>query len=427
MDRPTNPDRDNALARYDSIWDDYFDSLEGRGIEFEEFGASLQEAHELKERLRKTGAVFRNGEASIVKGGLSPACVACTGPGGSRTFYLSLACHRNCYFCFNPNQQDYDHYLTHDYPWEEELEDFARQAGTSACVGLTGGEPLLRPDETVRFFERCQVFLPSAHTRLYTAGDLLDEDLLRRLAAARLSEIRLSVKLDDPPAARERVRANILLAKQYVPAVMVETPCIPGTYDEMCEVLLFLEETGASGINLLEFCYPFHNWDEFAKRGFKIKNPPFPVLFEYGYAGSLPVAGSEVLALRLMAFAFEKNLNLDIHYCSLENKHRSEIRQMNERRFANDSLFWLDPEDFFLKAAKVYGDDREPTATMLQRAGCPERIEDEEERSLLFPVRYMPELSGSPVQPVISYNVLVAKEQGQGIREVELEPFGDDA
>ena len=371
--------------------------------------------------------MFRNGEASIVKGGLSPACVACTGPGGSRTFYLSLACHRNCYFCFNPNQQDYDHYLTHDYPWEEELEDFARQAGTSACVGLTGGEPLLRPDETVRFFERCQVLLPSAHTRLYTAGDLLDEDLLRRLAAAGLSEIRLSVKLDDPPAARERVRANILLAKKYVPAVMVETPCIPGTYNEMCEVLLFLEEAGASGINLLEFCYPFHNWDEFAKRGFKIKNPPFPVLFEYGYAGSLPVAGSEVLALRLMAFAFEKNLNLDIHYCSLENKHRSEIRQMNERRFANDSLFWLDPEDFFLKAAKVYGDDREPTATMLQRAGCPERIEDEEERSLLFPVRYLPELSGSPVQPVISYNVLVDKEQGQGIREVELEPFGDEA
>ena len=47
MDRPTNPDRERALARYDSIWDDYFGSLEGRGIEFEEFGASLQEAHEL--------------------------------------------------------------------------------------------------------------------------------------------------------------------------------------------------------------------------------------------------------------------------------------------------------------------------------------------------------------------------------------------
>lgn len=131
MDRPTNPDRDNALARYDSIWDDYFGSLEDRGIEFEEFGASLQEAHELKERLRKAGAVFRNGEASIVKGGLSPACVACTGPGGSRTFYLSLACHRNCYFCFNPNQQDYDHYLTHDYPW-------GRRAGGLRPAGPAG-------------------------------------------------------------------------------------------------------------------------------------------------------------------------------------------------------------------------------------------------------------------------------------------------
>ena len=62
-----------------------------------------------------------------------------------------------------------------------------------------------------------------------------------------------------------------------------------------------------------------------------------------------------------MTFAFEKNLDLDIHYCSLENKHRSEIRQLNERRFANDSLFWLDPEDFFLKAAKVYGLSLIPT------------------------------------------------------------------
>lgn len=161
MDRPTNPDRDNALARYDSIWDDYFGSLEGRGIEFEEFGASLQEAHELKERLRKAGAVFRNGEASIVKGGLSPACVACTGPGGSRTFYLSLACHRNCYFCFNPNQQDYDHYLTHDYPWEEELEDFARQAGALGLHRLgRAGNPFSGPTRPCGSSRGAKSFFP---------------------------------------------------------------------------------------------------------------------------------------------------------------------------------------------------------------------------------------------------------------------------
>ena len=67
-----------------------------------------------------------------------------------------------------------------------------------------------------------------------------------------------------------------------------------------------LDQVGAFGINLLEFCYPMGAWDEFERRGFSVKNPPFPVLYDYGYAGGLPLAGSESLCLELLEYALDE-------------------------------------------------------------------------------------------------------------------------
>ena len=47
------------------------------------------------------------------------------------------------------------------------------------------------------------------------------------------------------------------------------------------------------------------------------KNPPFEVLYDYGYAGGLAVAGSEQACLELVLFALEKGLSLGVHYLSL--------------------------------------------------------------------------------------------------------------
>ena len=60
---------------------------------------------------------------------------------------------------------------------------------------------------------------------------------------------------------------------------MVEMPVIPGTGKAMRRLLDRLDQVGAFGINLLEFCYPMGAWDEFERRGFSVKNPPFPVLY----------------------------------------------------------------------------------------------------------------------------------------------------
>ena len=44
---------------------------------------------------------------------------------------------------------------------------------------------------------------------------------------------------------------------------------------------------------------------------------PFPVLYDYGYAGGLPLAGSELLCLELLEYALDEGLSLGVHYLSL--------------------------------------------------------------------------------------------------------------
>ena len=73
----------------------------------------------------------------------SPACVACKKGVGIATFFISLRCHRDCYYCFNPNQMDYEFHTSHTRDLVQELDEIAAQGQQVNCLELTGGEPLL--------------------------------------------------------------------------------------------------------------------------------------------------------------------------------------------------------------------------------------------------------------------------------------------
>ncbi|MBR3689714.1 MAG: radical SAM protein, partial [Eggerthellaceae bacterium] len=349
-----------AVRKYAAVEDSYVNALREKGLKFAERGAGEERIAQLREELASRGAQFKNAGASIVVGWQSKACVECTGSNGSETFSTTFKCHRDCYFCFNHNQADYDTFFKEGCPWEEGLERSAREnQGKLACVGLTGGEPLLVLDDSIRFLEQAREAFPGAHLRMYTSGDLLTEKAAIRLRDAGLEEIRFSVKDFDPEDLQERVLAAMELACRYIPDVMVEMPIIPGTGERMKWLFKRFDEIGIKGINMLEFCFPFCNWEEFDKRGLLIRNPPFPIMYDYGYSGGLPIAGSEELILELMLHGMDEGVSFGMHYCSLENKHRSEMRQMNERGARIHPCFEFDSGDFFLKTAKVFGEDRD--------------------------------------------------------------------
>lgn len=406
------------LDEYAAIEQECVEAFASQGVSFAPRGSHEDAVFELRRRAFEQGARFLNGGASVSHGFLSSACRACVGDRGSRTFYLNLRCNRDCFFCFNPNQADYEEHLRHDTPWREDLAKFSRTERVSH-IGLTGGEPLLFKERAYEFFERASELNPDAHLRLYTSGTSFDDDCCTALAERGLSEIRFSIKLDEGEEAVSETLRRIELARRRIPDVMVEMPVVPGTLERMKRLLVELDERGVRGINLLEFCYPLRDWSEFAMRGFRVKNPPFEVLYDYAYAGGLPIAGSEEESLELLLYAMEEGLGLGVHYCSLANKNRDQVLWLNRTAQLDTAVYELDPEDWFYKAAKVFDEDVATSKKILDEGGHPFRLE-EDGSCLVFHPALRPIVAAHGAVPALSYNVVETKGGESYVRELKL-------
>jgi pyruvate formate-lyase activating enzyme-like uncharacterized protein len=372
------------------------------------------------EALRKKGAVVRNDSKSIYTNRISSACLACQTGVGSTTFFISLKCHRDCFFCFNPNQEGYEYFRDHPRDVEAELESLRASGGKVNHLALTGGEPLLHKEEAIRFFQEARKDFSEVYTRLYTCGDQLDRPTLHAFKDAGMDEIRFSLRIQDSAKAQQHTYNQIALALEYIPQVMVEMPVLPGTLGEMKRVLTELERLKIFGINLLEFCFPLHNADAFRRQGFRIKSKPFRVLYNYWYAGSLPVAGSEMECLDLIDFALDEKLKLGVHYCSLENKNTGQIYQQNSIRPLPKTMQFSNT-DYFLKSAKVFGEDILPVQRFFQKTGYKNYEINSEHNYLEFHVSQIRSLKQFDIEIGLSSNVLETRDGERYVRELKVD------
>jgi len=413
-----NPKLAAYASMYVDIYDDFMRQVEATGVEIDTED-HRREAGAMAERLRRRGAIFRNDDKSIYINRISPACIACQKGINSQTFFLSLRCNRNCFFCFNPNQEGYEFFQQRLRDCRKELEQIRAAGQTLEYVGLTGGEPLVHRKQVMEFFTHARELFPGVHTRLYTNGDLADKETLQELRAAGLHEIRFSIRMHEHEAQQRFTLNRIALAREYIPAVMVEMPILPDTLDAMKGVLVELDRLGIYGMNLLEFCYPLVNAKTFRAKSYKIKNPPYRVLYNYWYAGGLPVSGSELACLSLMEFALDRGLRMGLHYCSLENKHTGQVYQQNVGRKV-PPVFYFSPKDFFLKSAKVFGKDVAPVRRRLDRIGYRDYHIDGERGCLEFHVQLIRELAPLDVEVGVTYNVVEDRSDGRYIRELKI-------
>lgn len=403
---------------YTDIYENFLEQVKGNGLDYNTPSAAL--LAEIRSRLQEKGVVFRNDNKSIFVNWISPACEACRKGEDSVTFYLSLKCHRSCYYCFNPNQEDYAYSAGNKRDCISELNQISKSGQKLAFIALTGGEPLLHKREVMEFLSHAKEKFPKAHTRLYTSGDLLDQDTIKSLKDAKLDEIRFSIKLEDTIELRKKVRDKIEETMGAIPKVMVEMPVIPGTLEEMKELLLALNDIGIAGINLLEFCFPYNNTHEFQKRSFKLKNPPFKVLYDYWYAGGLPVADSEQECLALLEYAIDEKLRIGVHYCSLENKHTGQVFQQNKKE-NRSNLIYLSTKDFFLKTAKVFGDDISEVLKVFKRRKITNYRINEKYNYLEFNVKDISLLKALAIEVGISSGIMEIRDGEKVLRELRIE------
>lgn len=408
----------NYAQLFTSIEENTMESIQSFGLPFER-GNKSNERKDKLENLRAREAVVRNNDKSIYTNRISSACEACQTGTGSYTSFISLKCHRDCYFCFNKNQEDYTFYLNHEKNANEELTYLINSGYELKHLALTGGEPLLHKDEAVSFFELAQQITPNTFTRLYTAGDLLTEELLKQLQKAGLDEIRISIKMEDPLKRRQRVLDKVALAQKYIPQVLVEMPVIPGTLEGMKQLLVDLDNLGIFGINLLEFCFPLVNSQSFDEEGFELKSPPYEVYYNYWYAGGLAVADSEDICLDLLEFALDEKLDLGVHYCSLENKFTGQIYQQNHDQVM-DHTYHFSSRDYFYKTVKAFGSDREVIQAQLGKVGIPYTL-DEDHDFIQFPVHAIKLLKLKDIELAIVSSVVDKRMDEDVIQEVSLD------
>lgn len=416
-----NPAFRDYARRYADIEEGFREAATDFGVPFAEPPVE-GEREAAVEELASLGVRVLNDGKSLVSGWQSPACEACRLGLGTETFVMTLACPRRCFFCFNPNQADFDGRAAAPRDAAGRLEARAREGARLRHVALTGGEPLLYPDNTVAFFERARELFPGVHARLYTSGSGLSDEVLGRLRDAGLTEIRFSIKTDEGTAAIEEVLGLIGEAVGMIPDVMVEMPVMPGELELMKGLLGRLEALGVRGINLLELGFPFFNGEEFARRGYRLKREPYRVLYDYAYAAGLPVAGSEEACLELLRFARVEGLRLGVHYCSMENKHTGQVFQQNAPHAARYPLRAMSPRDHFLKSAKVFGGDRAQVREVLRRSEA--AFGDDEDFDFTeFPLDAIVLLRGelSDVELAVSYAVCEPREGEVVLRELRLD------
>lgn len=418
ISRVKNRDLVDYAQIYFSMKDRTMEAIESFGLPLE--NDTSEQNKQKQADLQQAGALFRNNDKSILSNGkISSACEACQTGTGSFTTFVSLKCHRDCYFCFNKNQDNYHFYVTNHKNVNKELTDLLENGVRLAHLAITGGEPLLHKEEVIDFMKTASEKTPETYTRLYTAGDLLDEQTLQSLQQYDLNEIRFSIKMEDSEQKHRHIFSKIALAKKYIPKVLVEMPVIPGTDEAMKQLLLKLEELDIFGINLLEFCFPLENAHAFQERGFELKNPPYEVFYNYWYAGGLAVAGSEQLCLELVQFAIDEELTLGVHYCSLENKFTGQIYQQNDGQALGETYVFSE-KDYFMKTVKAFGKDRRKVQAILEKQKIPFEI-NTDYQYLQFSPNVIKLLGNNNLDLVISSNVVEYDGNEKLIREVNID------
>ena len=93
------------VRQYEAVADRFERAVAGFGLPFELCESFPRDARPafFADSGPSCKIALENCGFSVCRGWIPPSCVACRKGLRSATFFISLKCHRSCYFCFNPN------------------------------------------------------------------------------------------------------------------------------------------------------------------------------------------------------------------------------------------------------------------------------------------------------------------------------------
>ncbi|MDE2290663.1 MAG: radical SAM protein [Elusimicrobia bacterium] len=249
---------------------------------------------------------------------LPPGCRGCLAGKGSNAFVTGL-CTRDCFFCFNQKPRT-DELVVHGIPVDEpeQAADIVRRYRLRS-IGVSGGEPTLRPERLLRLVRVLRSLPERVRVDLYTNGDRLDEELLRELKDAGVDGLRFNV------VAREFDLEPVGRALQVFEETAVEVPVVPELMPELKGMVLALDALGVPFLNIHELFACRENAGRVAAEGYASAGE------EGGALQWEPVAAADAAALELLLYGLERARRLSVYYCSCRTQEDISSRGLMRR------------------------------------------------------------------------------------------------
>ena len=257
---------------------------------------------------------YRFHHTKLVYLDLSPGCRLC-GEGAWSCLFINNFCNGRCFFC--PSEQiSKSEPATNGIPFPNPRDyvDYIQKFNIQGA-GLSGGEPLLTFDRTLRFVDKIKkAFGKSLYLWLYTNGLVADQEKLTKLQEAGLDEIRFNLIASDYDLSK------IKIAVSLIPTVTVEIPAAPDHSERLKRLLHELQDLGVRFLNLHQLrCTP-HNARAMIQKGYTLLHGPKVTVLE-----------SELTALRTIQYAIENRIQLPINYCSFVYKDGAQTLAYRQR------------------------------------------------------------------------------------------------
>lgn len=277
------------------------------------------QANNLRERLLKSlsGKVnYSFMQSKIHIGNLSPGCLIC-GQGYWSCIFINGLCTANCFYCTQNRKIKKESLPLADVIFDNATDyvDFLEKFNFRG-VGFSGGESLLVFDKLLAYIKKIKErFNKSIYVWIYTNGDLVNRDKLKKLKDAGLDEIRFNI------SARKYKLHCLESAINIIKTVTVEIPCVPEDYKIVKSSLRRIKEIGVDYLNIHQLVTTRYNYKNYIKRN-----------YTFLHQSNLPILESEMSALKLMNFAIDNKINLPINYCSNIFKERFQVKGKRERK-----------------------------------------------------------------------------------------------
>ena len=237
--------------------------------------------------------------------------------GAKLVLFITGKCAKDCFYCPISEER-----VNKDGIFANEIKvDDIEQALTEARLikatgmGITGGEPLLQLNRTIKFIRTFKdAFGEKFHIHLYTGLEPVPIEAVKQLLKAGLDELRLhrfEIGVDYKQL-RHLLKGKVRLG--------IEIPIIPSMMEQLKELFQQAEDFGIDFINLNEMEFTTLNAQQLRERGYELEIDSIA-----------SVQKSEDEAIELIEWA-AAHTSLNIHFCPLSLKDGTQLRNRFKRR-----------------------------------------------------------------------------------------------